>query len=101
MLALTSVCAFGGCGGGKDSDLYSGIVISEEKEYSQETEAYAETVIFSMLKYATQKQTGIVPNDITNKKIDKIKNMGVFFNIFSIFSFFIVHHLLSSFCSIY
>lgn len=72
LLALACTCALCGCDQGATSDSYSGIVISQEKPHSTETEAYAETVIFSVLKYATQKKTGIEPNDTAVQKLKDI-----------------------------
>ena len=67
LLVLSSMYAFGGCNQG-GNDLYSGIVISQEQPHTQETEAYAETVIFSMLKSAL----GIEPNDKATEKMQGI-----------------------------
>ena len=73
MLATACMYSFCGCNQEESSDLYSGIVISQEQPHTQETEAYAETVIFSMLKYAVQQKAGVEPND---KIIEKLKGIA-------------------------
>ena len=72
LLTVLCACAFVGCRAKADSAPYSGIAISQENTHSQETEAYAETVIFSVLQYATHKKTGIEPNAVTVEKLKKI-----------------------------
>ncbi len=70
LLALTCACACAFCGCNRDggSDPYSGIVISQEQPYSKETEEYAETVIFSVLKNVA----GVEPNDKLTEKLKGI-----------------------------
>ena len=74
LIAMFCTCAFVGCRAKADSAPYSGIAISQENTHSHETEAYAKSVIFSVLKYATHKKTGIQPNDVT---VEKLKKMGM------------------------
>ena len=69
LLALTCACAFCGCNRDGGSDPYSGIVISQEQPYSKETEEYAETVIFSVLKNVV----GVEPNE---KLTEKLKGLA-------------------------
>lgn len=72
LLAVLCTCVFVGCKARTDSAPYSGIVVSQENMHSQETEAYAETVIFSVLQYATYQKTGIAPNAVTVEKLKEV-----------------------------
>lgn len=65
-----TVCGFCGCNQDAQS-VQSGIIISQENPHDKATEAYAETVIFSMLKYATQKKTGVSLNEKALQQLEQ------------------------------
>ena len=70
LLACIAACGFCGCRQEAQSGEQSGILISQEKAHDKETEAYAQSVVFSMLKYATQKKTGVSLNEKTLQKLE-------------------------------
>lgn len=67
LLATISACAFCGCNDNGGEASYSGIVISQEQAHSKQTAAYAESVIFSMLKHAS-----VIQSDKVYEKLRKI-----------------------------
>ena len=68
ILALTCLYSFCGCDK-KQQKSKNSIVIAQEENHSKQTEAYAESVILSILKYAVQKEMGVTPSDAVVKKL--------------------------------